>query len=83
MRPSPYRSRSGDPTQSVAPGLGITSNSIIIGRDSEAVGVIECVKLLSHPRLGQHKAVFEVQWGGVNYIAKCWSPAKAERYVKL
>ncbi|KAJ5867218.1 hypothetical protein N7534_001771 [Penicillium rubens] len=75
-RPSAYRSRLGDSTYSPIPP--ITSESMLIGSDGVASHIVNCVELLSSPRLGHQKAVFEVESGGVRYIAKCWSHDRRE-----
>ncbi|KAJ5193773.1 hypothetical protein N7472_006239 [Penicillium cf. griseofulvum] len=62
----------GDSTDS--PILHITAESILIGS-------VNCVELLSSPKLGYEKAVFEVESGGVRYIAKCWSNNRRESAV--
>jgi hypothetical protein len=54
---------------------------MLIGSDGVASHLVNCVELLSSPRLGYQKAVFEVEFGGVRYIAKCWSHDRRERYV--
>ncbi|CAI7564094.1 unnamed protein product [Penicillium glandicola] len=51
----------------------ITIESIVIGSDGVASHIVNCVELLSSPRLGHTKAVFEVEYSSVRYIAKCWS----------
>ncbi|KAJ5229439.1 hypothetical protein N7489_010147 [Penicillium chrysogenum] len=75
-RASAYRSRLGDSTDS--PILPITTESMLIGSDGVASHIVNCVELLSSPRLGHQKAVFEVESGGVRYIAKCWSHDRRE-----
>ncbi|KAJ5213600.1 hypothetical protein N7449_000769 [Penicillium cf. viridicatum] len=75
-RPSAYRSRLGHSTDS--PISHITTESILVGSDGVASHIVNCVELLSSPRLGYQKAVFEVESGGVRYIAKCWSHDRHE-----
>ncbi|KAJ9488839.1 hypothetical protein VN97_g4433 [Penicillium thymicola] len=76
IQPSAYRSRLGDSTDSPVPH--ITSESILIGWNGVASHVVNCVELLSSYRLRYQKAVFEVESGGVRYIAKCWSDDRLE-----
>ncbi|KAJ5521665.1 hypothetical protein N7527_005780 [Penicillium freii] len=75
-RPSAYRSRVGDSTDTPIPR--VTTESILIGFNGVANQIVNCVELLSSPRLGYQKAVFEVESGGVRYIAKCWSNDRHE-----
>ncbi|CAG8906122.1 unnamed protein product [Penicillium egyptiacum] len=72
-RPSMYRSRVGDYIRSLTSVPGISADTIIIGDNGVASGFVNCLKLLSPPRLCHTKAVFELQSGETQYIAKCWS----------
>lgn len=76
-----YRSRVDDSTRSFTSVLGSNADTIIIGVDGVASGLVNCLKLLSTPRLRHTKAVFEVQSGETQYIAKCWSHDRVQRYV--
>jgi hypothetical protein len=80
-RPSLYQSRMRDSTRSLASVPGINADAIIIGDNGVASGFVNCLKLLSAPRLRHTKAVFEVQSGETQYIAKCWSQDRVHRYV--
>ncbi|KAJ5664674.1 hypothetical protein N7462_011487 [Penicillium macrosclerotiorum] len=73
FRTSGYRSRFSDPTNPLVSINNITTESIVIGSNGVATCLVECIELLSSPRLGHKKAVFEVEYGGMRYIAKCWS----------
>lgn len=45
-----------------------------------ASGFVDCLKPITPRNIRHKRAVFEVQSGEIQYIAKCWSHDQAKRY---
>jgi hypothetical protein len=70
MRASPYRMRAGVSVIFNVPISMTTPDTIIVGHTGVAAGAVNCVRRFSPARLSGSKAVFEVEAGTTQFIAK-------------